>query len=70
MDKLEAVQKVLRFSTSVREWCEGEKKVFFDDFDSENVHSYDPGGFGDLADRIIARGTEEGFLDDEDLAHI
>ena len=33
MDKLEATQKVLRFSTSVRNWCEKEEKVFFDDFD-------------------------------------
>jgi len=23
MEKLEAVQKVLRFSTPIREWCEG-----------------------------------------------
>ena len=33
MDKLEAIQRVLRFSESVRTWCEKDEKVFFDDFD-------------------------------------
>jgi hypothetical protein len=37
MDKLEAIQRVLRFSESVRNWCENDEKVFFDDFDDQNV---------------------------------
>ena len=37
MDKLEGIQRVLRFSESVRTWCEKDKKVFFDDFDDQNV---------------------------------
>ena len=37
MDKLEATQRVLRFSESVRTWCEKDEKVFFDDFDDQNV---------------------------------
>ena len=37
MDKLEAIQRVLRFSESVRTWCEKDEKVFFDDFDDQNV---------------------------------
>ena len=62
MDKLEAAQKVLRFSTNIREWCEQEKNVYFDDFDSENVKSYDEGGYGELADEIIEKDVKEGFL--------
>ena len=41
MDKLEAIQRVLRFSESVRSWCEEDEKVFFDDFDNENIINYD-----------------------------
>ena len=41
MDKLEAIQRVLRFSESVRNWCEEDEKVFFDDFDNENIMNYD-----------------------------
>jgi len=67
MDKLEAVQIVLRFSESVRSWCEKDKKIFFDDFDNENVMNYDTGGHGDLADIIINKGIEEGFIAEEDL---
>ena len=67
MDKLEAVQIVLRFSESVRNWCEKDEKIFFDDFDNENVINYDTGGHGDLADTIISRGIEEGFVAEEDL---
>ena len=67
MDKLEAVQRVLRFSESVRNWCEKEERIFFDDFDSENVMNYDTGGHGDLADIIINKGIEEGFIAEEDL---
>ena len=44
MDKLEATQRVLRFSESVRNWCENDEKVFFDDFDDQNVMNYDTGG--------------------------
>jgi len=67
MDKLEAVQRVLRFSESVRNWCEKEERIFFDDFDSENVMNYDTGGRGELADIIIEKGIEEGFIDEGDL---
>jgi hypothetical protein len=67
MDRLEAVQKVLRFSDAVREWSEKEKKVFFDDFDSENVDIYETGGYGDLADEIIEKGIEEGFLEEDEI---
>ena len=51
MDKLEAFQKVLRFSDNIREWREQEKNVYFDDFDSENVNIYDEGGYGELAEK-------------------
>ena len=44
MEKLEAVQKVLRFSHSTREWCEGDHDTYFDDFDEQNVDDYNPGG--------------------------
>ena len=67
MDKLEAVQRVLRFSESVRNRCENDKKVYFDDFDNENIMNYSEGGFGELADIIIKQGIKEGFLDEEDL---
>ena len=66
MDKLEAVQRVLRFSESVRNWCEKDEKVFFDDFDNENIMNYDVGGHGELADTIIEKGIEEGFIDEDD----
>jgi|TARA_B110000467_G_C17915378_1_gene262037 hypothetical protein len=67
MDKLEATQKVLRFSTSVRNWCEKEEKVFFDDFDNENVTNYTDGGYGKLSDLIIKKGIAEGFIDEDDI---
>jgi len=67
MDKLEAVQIVLRFSESVRNWCENDEKIFFDDFDNENVMNYNTGGHGDLADTIINKGIKEGFIAEEDL---
>lgn len=67
MDKLEAVQKTLRFSNSIREWCEKEHSVYFDDFNSENVDIYEPGGYGDLADAIIEDGLADNILDEEDL---
>ena len=58
MDKLEATQRVLRFSESVRNWCENDEKVFFDDFDNQNVINYDTCGYGQLADIIIGKGIE------------
>ena len=67
MDKLEATQRVLRFSESVRNWCENDEKVFFDDFDNQNVMNYDTGGYGKLADITIGKGIEEGFIDEDDL---
>ena len=67
MDKLEAIQRVLRFSESVRNWCEEDKKIFFDDFDNENIMNYGVGGYGELADTIIKKGIEEGFIDEDDL---
>ncbi len=67
MDKLEAVQRVLRFSDKVRERCETERSVFFDDFDDFNVDDYNAGGYGDLADQIIEKGLQEKILDEEDL---
>ena len=67
MDKLEATQRVLRFSESVRNWCENDEKVFFDDFDNQNVMNYDTGGYGELADIIIGKGIEEAFIDGDDL---
>ena len=66
MDKLEATQRVLRFSESIRSWCENDEKVFFDDFDNQNVMNYDTGGYGELADIIIGKGIEEGFIDEDD----
>ena len=67
MDKLEAVQRVLRFSDKIREWCTKEHSIYFDDFDNQNVEDYEPGGYGDLADKIIARGIEENIIEEEDL---
>jgi len=67
MDKLEAVQKTLRFSNSIREWCEKEHSVYFDDFDNENVDKYDEGGYGNLADAIIEDGLAESILDEDDF---
>ena len=67
MDKLEATQRVLRFSESVRNWCENDEKLFFDDFDDQNVMNYDTGGYGKLADIIIEKGIEEGLIDEDDL---
>jgi len=67
MDKLEAVQKVLRFSDKVREWCEKEKGVYFDDFDNENVDIYEAGGYGELADEIIQKGIKEGYIEDDEI---
>ena len=67
MEKLEAVQKVLRFSNSIREWCESDQNVYFDDLDEQNVKNYDSGGYGDLADEIIERGIEENLLDEADI---
>ena len=67
MDKLEATQRVLRFSESVRNWCKNDEKVFFDDFDNQNIMNYDTGGYGKLADVIIGKGIEEGFIDEDDL---
>ncbi len=67
MDKLEAVQKILRFSDNIREWCEQEKNVYFDDFDSENVNIYGEGGYGELADEIIEKGVKEGFIEEGEI---
>ena len=67
MNKLEAIQMVLRFSESVRNWCEKDEKVFFDDFDNENIMNSDEGGHGELADIIIEKGIEEGFLEESDI---
>ena len=67
MDKLEAVQRVLRFSDSIRNWCEKNKKIFFDDFDSENIMNYSETSLGELADLIIEKGIEEGFLEENDI---
>ena len=67
MEKLEAVQKVLRFSDNTRNWMTKEHSVYFDDFDEHNVDDYDTGGYGDLADTIIERGLKESILDEEDV---
>ena len=53
MDKLEATQRVLRFSDSIRNWVEKDERLFFDDFDNENVMNYEKGGYGKLADLIM-----------------
>ena len=67
MEKLEAVQKVLRFSTTIREWCINEFSVHFDDFDEQNVDDYNPGGYGDIADEIIERGIAEDLLEEDEI---
>ena len=66
MDKLEAVQRILRFSPRILEWCEQEHNVFFDDFDSYNVGEYEE-GYGELADIIIKEGILENIIREEDL---
>ncbi len=66
LDKLEAVQRVLRFSDKVRVWVETEQGVYFDDFDNYNVEDYEE-GYGELADQIIQKGVDEGVLDEDDL---
>lgn len=66
MDKLEAVQRVLRFSPRVLEWCEQEHQVYFDDFDNYNVENYED-GYGELADLIIEEGIAENILQAEDI---
>ena len=67
MDKLETIQRILRFSESIRNWCEQDKMVFFDDFDNENIMNYNEGGYGELADMIIEKGIEEGLIDEDDM---
>jgi len=66
MEKLEAVQKVLRFSHPIREWCENDHGIYFNDFDEQNVDDYD-GGYGDLADEIIDRGIAENLLEEDEI---
>ncbi len=66
IDKLEAVQRTLRFSDTIRQWVESEHQVYFDDFDNYNVEDYED-GYGELADQIIQKGIEEKVLDEEDL---
>ena len=66
MEKLEAVQKVLRFSDTVREWVTEQHSVYFDDFDEQNVDDYEPGGYGDLADGIIEKGIAESILEKDE----
>ena len=65
MDKLEAVQKVLRFSDSTLEWAQS-KNMFFGDFDPHNVDDYDC-EFGEIADEIIKRGLAEDILDENEF---
>jgi len=67
MEKLEAVQKVLRFSTATREWCTMEFSIYFDDFDEQNVDDYNSGGYGEIADKIIERGLDENIIEEDDL---
>jgi len=67
MEKLEAVQKVLRFSDAAREWVTEEHSVYFDDFDEQNVDDYEPGGYGELADTVIEKGIQESILEKEDI---
>ena len=66
MEKLEAVQKVLRFSNAIKEWCENDQGVYFNDFDEQNVQDYN-GGYGDLADEIIENGIEAGLLEEDEI---
>ena len=67
MEKLEAVQKILKFSTPIRKWCINEFSVNFDDFDEQNVDDYDSGGYGDIADEILERGLDEQIIEESDL---
>jgi hypothetical protein len=67
MEKLEAIQKVLRFSPTIREWCINEFSVHFDDFDEQNVNNYDSGGYGDIADEILERGLDEQIIEENDF---
>ena len=67
MEKLEGVQKVLRFSTAVREWCINEFSVHFDDFDEQNVDDYESGGYGEIADEILERCIDEQIIEESDL---
>jgi hypothetical protein len=67
MDKLEAVQRVIRFSEKILQWCTDEHSVYFDDFDPYNVNDYEEGGFGELADEIISEGIKENIIDEDDL---
>jgi len=67
MEKLEAVQKVLRFSTPTREWITKEFSIYFDDFDEQNVDDYDSEGYGDIADEILERGLDEQIIEEDDL---
>ena len=61
MEKLEAVQRILRFSPHILEKCERDNNVFFDDFDSHNVKDYG-NGYGELADKIIEEGVLENII--------
>lgn len=67
MEKLEAVQKILRFSPNILEWCANEFSVHFDDFDEQNVDNYESGGYGDIADEILERGLDEQIIEEGDL---
>ena len=67
MEKLEAVQRILKFSTPIRKWCINEFSVNFDDFDEQNVDDYDSGGYGDIADEILERGLDEQIIEESDL---
>ena len=69
MEKLEAVQKVLRFSTAIREWCTMEFSIYFDDFDEQNVDDYNSGGYGEVADEILERGLDEKIIEEDDVAY-
>tara|TARA_B100000686_G_C16660175_1_gene900488 strand:- start:330 stop:533 length:204 start_codon:yes stop_codon:yes gene_type:complete len=66
MDKLEAVQKILRFSPRILDFCEREHHVFFDEFDSQNVDDYE-GGYGQLSDSIITEGIIEKIIEEDDI---
>lgn len=67
MEKLEAVQRVLRFCDATREWVTREHSVYFDDFDEQNVNDYEAGGYGDLADAVIEKGIQGSILEKEDV---
>ncbi|PIQ95349.1 MAG: hypothetical protein COV67_15490 [Nitrospinae bacterium CG11_big_fil_rev_8_21_14_0_20_56_8] len=69
MEKLEAVQRVFRFSKAIREWCEMEHSLSFSDFDEVNVDDYEE-GYGPIADEIIQRGVDANILDDEDIENL